>query len=118
MTNIIELELRHKAEGKPPPTAQEWFDYASSEVKRITDMIGYTQSDADKIKFMNALVAAEAAVNSARARLELERPKLIPPNPLNQLGESTEPITTQIKKPENQGLILLAGLVAAAIIFN
>lgn len=42
----------------------------------------------------------------------------IPPSMLTPLGESIEPITTQIKTPGNQGLILLAGLVAAAVILK
>ena len=50
--------------------------------------------------------------------IKIETKLDIPPNPLNQLGESIEPAITQIKKPENQGLLLLAGLVAAAIIIN
>ena len=45
-------------------------------------------------------------------------PKNIEPNTLNQIGESLEPITTQIQKPENQGLLLIAGLVLAAVILK
>ena len=49
-------------------------------------------------------------------------PKNIEPNTLNQIGQSIEPvttqITTQIKKPENQGLLLIAGLVVAAIVLK
>ena len=45
-------------------------------------------------------------------------PKNIEPNTLNQIWESLEPITTQIQKPENQGLLLIAGLVLAAVILK
>ena len=45
-------------------------------------------------------------------------PVNIAQNTKNQLGDSIEPVITQINKPENQGLILFAGLVAAALILK
>ena len=42
----------------------------------------------------------------------------ITPNINDQLGNSLEPISTQIQKPENKGLILAAGLVAVAILLK
>ena len=53
------------------------------------------------------------------AELQLSKQSFnIPQNTQNQYGESITPVITQIQKPENQGLILLAGLVAAVFIFK
>lgn len=47
--------------------------------------------------------------------IKIETKLDIIPNPLNQLGESLEPITDIIQKPEIQGSLLIAGLVVAAL---
>ena len=46
-----------------------------------------------------------------------DKPNIIPNNN-DQLGNSLEPIITQIQKPENKGLILISGLIAAAILLK
>ena len=60
----------------------------------------------------------ELAWENKLHEIKIESNLDIPPSMLTPLGESIEPITTQIKTPGNQGLILLAGLVAAAVILK
>ncbi len=46
-----------------------------------------------------------------------EKPN-ITPNTNDQFGNSLEPVITQIQKPENKGLILISGLITAAILLK
>ena len=70
----------------------------------------------DQLSKLRAALTSQ--IEKELTEIKIETKLDIPQNTLNQLGESIEPITTQLKKPENQGLLLIAGLVAAAIIIN
>ena len=61
-----------------------------------------------QIKSLNEQLktALEKELNEIKIETKLD----IPPNSLNQLGE--------LKKPENQGLLLIAGLVTAALVLS
>ena len=84
--------------------------------QRITAFENYLNSPEGIAQKQKEVNDEQSAKN--QSILQIQNKPNISPNPLNQLGESIEPITTQLKKPENQGLLLIAGLVAAAIIIN
>ena len=97
---------------------ERWFTSAQGDAHNALGNILPKEREALENRLSSLTTQLNEQLNKELNEIKIETKLDIPPNTLNQLGESIEPITTQLKKPENQGLLLIAGLVTAAIVLS